>query len=88
MPSRRRCGGPASRTSWKALDGEQQEQAATELRTLLEDTAADGGVSAAAGGVAAGRDVTVTAEGGSIAAAVLQGGAHIGPPPVPDPAQG
>ncbi len=72
----------------EGLDGEQQEQAATELRALLADTAAAPGVSAAAGGVAAGRDVSVTAEGGSIAAAVLHGGAHIGPPPVPDPSQG
>lgn len=69
-------------------DDTERERAATELRALLEDTAAAPGVSAAAGGVAAGRDVTVTAEGGSIAAAVLHGGAHIGPPPVPDPAQG
>lgn len=69
-------------------DDAEREQAATELRTLLADTAAAGGVSAAAGGVAAGRDVGVSAEGGSIAAAVLHGGAHIGPPPVPDPSQG
>lgn len=69
-------------------DDTERERAATELRALLEDTAAARGVSAGAGAVAAGRDVTVTAEGGSIAAAVLHGGAHIGPPPVPDPSRG
>lgn len=69
-------------------DDAEREQAATELCALLEDTSAAGGVSAGTGGVAAGRDVSVKAEGGSIAAAVLHGGAHIGPPPVPDPSRG
>ncbi|MFJ7271274.1 hypothetical protein ACIQV3_32305 [Streptomyces sp. NPDC099050] len=69
-------------------DDAERERAAAGLRALLEDTAAAGAISAGAGGVAAGRDVSVKAEGGSIAAAVLHGGAHIGPPPVPDPAQG
>ncbi|MFE9563677.1 hypothetical protein ACFYM0_21490 [Streptomyces sp. NPDC006487] len=69
-------------------DDVERERAATELRALLEDTPDARGVSAGTGAVAAGRDVSVKAEGGSIAAAVLHGGAHIGPPPVPDPSQG
>ncbi|MFF1409761.1 hypothetical protein ACFVX6_08185 [Streptomyces sp. NPDC058289] len=72
----------------EGLDEEEREQAATELRALLDATADARSVSAGTGGVAAGRDVSVKAEGGSIAAAVLHGGAHIGPPPVPDPSQG
>ncbi|MFD5145640.1 hypothetical protein [Streptomyces sp. NPDC058401] len=69
-------------------DDEEREQAATELRALLDATADARGVCAGTGGLAAGRDVSVQAEGGSIAAAVLHGGAHIGPPRVPDPSQG
>ncbi|MCX5123283.1 hypothetical protein [Streptomyces sp. NBC_00347] len=72
----------------EGLDEAGRNDAAAGLRALLDDTAAARAVSAGTGGVAAGRDVTVKAEGGSIAAAVLHGGAHIGPPPVPDPSQG
>ncbi|WP_327254405.1 hypothetical protein [Streptomyces sp. NBC_01244] len=72
----------------ESLDDAGRTDAAAGLRALLEDTAEAGRVSAGAGGVAAGGDIRVSAEGGSIAAAVLHGGAHIGPPPVPDPSQG
>jgi hypothetical protein len=47
-----------------------------EFRALVEDTAAQlpaGGVSAAGHSVAAGRDVTITASGGGIAAGVIHG---------------
>ncbi|MFD8982006.1 hypothetical protein [Streptomyces sp. NPDC059564] len=70
------------------LDDSEREVAAAELGDLLEERAGASGVSARAGGVAAGRDISVKAEGGSIAAASLQGGAYIGHPPVPDPSQG
>ncbi|MGZ9935833.1 hypothetical protein ACXNSR_38835 [Streptomyces sp. NC-S4] len=71
------------------LEEPEQQLAAAELRTLLEEEGVGaGGVSAGPGGVAAGRDISVKAEHGSIAAAVLEGGAHIGHPPVPDPSQG
>ncbi|MFK0202122.1 hypothetical protein [Streptomyces lavendulae] len=82
--------------SWEAwfiaflegLDDAQREQAASELRALLEQPAPQAGVSAGQGGIAAGRDVNVKAEQGSIAAAVLNGGASIGTPSQPDPSQG
>ncbi|MFD6225504.1 hypothetical protein ACFWFZ_01260 [Streptomyces sp. NPDC060232] len=70
------------------LDEPERRLAAAELRTLLEDGVGTAGVSAGAGGVAAGGNVTVRADHGSIAAAILEGGAHIGHPPVPDPSQG
>ncbi|WP_369270688.1 hypothetical protein AB5J55_12180 [Streptomyces sp. R11] len=72
----------------ESLDEEQRERAATELRTLLAHQDPQGGVSAREGGVAAGRDVNVKAEQGSIAAAVVHGGANIGTPTQPDPSQG
>ncbi|MFE4637635.1 hypothetical protein ACFRJ1_30255 [Streptomyces sp. NPDC056773] len=69
----------------EGLDEAGRNDAAAGLRTLVEDTAEAVRVSAGAGGVAAGGDISVSAEGGSIAAAVVHGGAHIGPPPAPDP---
>lgn len=82
--------------SWEAwfiallegLNDEEREQAAAELSALLAQYAPQGGVSAGQGGIIAGRDVTVKAEQGSIAAAVLHGGANIGTPTKPDPSQG
>ncbi|MFJ3861728.1 hypothetical protein ACIPRL_36590 [Streptomyces sp. NPDC090085] len=82
--------------SWEAwfiaflegLDEVQREQAVGELRALLGQDAPQADVSAVQGGVAVGRDVNVTAEQGSIAAAVLHGGATIGTPSRPDPSQG
>ncbi|WP_405787232.1 hypothetical protein OG753_04220 [Streptomyces sp. NBC_00029] len=70
------------------LDEPERERAAAELQVLLPESTAASRVSAGPGGVAAGRDIHVKAEQGSIAAAVLQGGAQIGHPPVPDPSQG
>lgn len=72
----------------ESLEDAEREQAAADLRALLKETSAAGGVSAGADGAAAGRDINVKADNGSIAAAVLEGGAHIGHPPVPDPSQG
>jgi hypothetical protein len=46
-----------------------------------------GGLSAEAGGVAVGGDVRVRAEGGSFAAAVVQGDVSFGNPPVPGTGQ-
>ncbi|MFD9440882.1 hypothetical protein ACFWBR_06155 [Streptomyces sp. NPDC060006] len=62
----------------------ERRQAAEELRVLLHGYArpADGT------GTAVGRDVNVRADNGSIAANVLNGGAHIGRPSMPDPSQG
>ncbi|MEU2628992.1 hypothetical protein, partial [Kitasatospora sp. NPDC007106] len=89
----------------ESLDDQEREKAAASLRALLARALPDSPtVSAAAGGVAAGGDITATADHGSIAAAVIEGGAQIGTsapasptrgegagperPPVPDPSRG
>ncbi|MFE2584656.1 hypothetical protein [Streptomyces sp. NPDC059378] len=64
----------------------ERAQAAEELQELL--TQYQGTASAGQGGLAVGRDMNISAEGNSIAAGVINGGAQIGPPPVPDPSQG
>ncbi|WP_445270433.1 hypothetical protein [Streptomyces sp. DSM 41634] len=72
----------------EGLDDTEREEAADELRALLRESAV-GGVSAGAGGAAAGGDINVQARDGAIAAAVLNGGARIDHrPPTPDPSQG
>jgi hypothetical protein len=53
---------------------------AEQLRRLLD---AAGGVSAGDGGVAAGGDVNVHADGGSVAGGVIHGGVSMGNPPPP-----
>lgn len=73
----------------ESLDDGEREQAAAELRVLLDEHApAPGGVSAGTGGLAAGSDINITADRGSIAAGVLHGGATTGYPQTPDPSQG
>jgi hypothetical protein len=60
-----------------------------ELRALVEEIAAwlpVGAVSAAGHSVAAGRDVTVTASGGGIAAGAIHGDVAARNPTVPGPA--
>lgn len=69
------------------LDAGQREQAAEDLRAVLARHAPQPGVSAGQGGLAA-HSVDIRAEGGSIAAGVINGGAQIGPPRLPDPSQG
>lgn len=84
------------RAAWQAhvegalasLAGREQLAAAGELRRILAEHGHPGGVSAGPGGVAAGGDVTVRAEGGSVAAGSIQGGVHLGPPSPPAPDQG
>ncbi|WP_331717876.1 hypothetical protein OG468_41335 (plasmid) [Streptomyces zaomyceticus] len=66
----------------------ERSRAAEELQTLLAQHTSQGGVSAGQGGLAAGGDVHIHAEGGSIAAGVLHGGAHIGHPPATGPSRG
>jgi hypothetical protein len=58
-----------------------------ELVALVEDLRVIAPVTAADHAVAAGRDVNVTAEGGSVAAAVIHGNVAPGPT-VPGPARG
>ncbi|MFZ3473747.1 hypothetical protein ACODT3_07460 [Streptomyces sp. 4.24] len=71
----------------EGLPDDQRDRAAEELRALLDAHAAPG-VSAGDAGLAVGGDVHVRADHGSIAAAVINGGAHLSPPPSPAPRQG
>lgn len=55
---------------------------------MLAQHTSQGGVSADRGGLAVDGNVDIRAEGGSIAAGVVHGGARIGPPPAPGPSRG
>ncbi|MCC9711817.1 hypothetical protein E4N62_45375 [Streptomyces sp. MNU76] len=66
----------------------ERSQAAEELQALLAQHTSQGGVSADRGGLAVDGNVDIRAEGGSIAAGVVHGGARIGPPPAPGPSRG
>ncbi|WP_049570215.1 hypothetical protein [Streptomyces sp. SBT349] len=73
----------------EGLEEVEQDEAARVLRALLDEHAEHaGGASAGDGGLAAGRDVRITAEGGSIATGVLHGNASVNRPPTPTPPQG
>ncbi|WP_327110894.1 hypothetical protein OG206_00210 [Streptomyces sp. NBC_01341] len=72
----------------EGLNEAERNQAADQLRQLLTVYVPRGGVSAGPGGLTAGGDVTIRAEGGSVAAGVIHGGAHTGHPSAPDPSQG
>ena len=71
----------------ETLDDAERARAVDELRALLEEHAPAGGVSVRRDGIAAGRDVTIRADGG-IAGGVIHGGAHLGTPPPPGPVEG
>jgi hypothetical protein len=76
-------------TLLEGLDEAEREQVAAELREILEEQAsASRTVSAGAGGIAAGGNVAIQADNGSIAGGVIHGGASIGTPTRPDPSQG
>ncbi|MER8002627.1 hypothetical protein [Streptomyces sp. NPDC095613] len=72
----------------ESLNEGERDQAGDHLRGLLAQHAPQGAVAAGRGGLAVGGNVDIRADGGSIAAGVIHGGAHIGTPPVPDPSQG
>ncbi len=82
--------------SWQAriearlenLQSTERDEAADQLRALLAQHAAPGHVSAGPNGLAAGGNVDIRANSGSIAAGVIHGGAHLGIPSTPDPSQG
>ncbi|MGW2917826.1 hypothetical protein ACWDBF_08175 [Streptomyces angustmyceticus] len=71
----------------ESLSGDERADAAEELRSLLEARPTSR-PSAGDGGLAVGGDVHLKADHGSVAAGVIHGGAHIGPPPPPAPSQG
>ncbi|WP_405407613.1 hypothetical protein [Streptomyces decoyicus] len=72
----------------ESLRKAERDQAADRLRDLLAQHAPQGAVTAGPGGLAVGGDMDIRADGGSIAAGVIHGGAYTGTPPVPDPSQG
>ncbi|MFF2937512.1 hypothetical protein [Streptomyces mirabilis] len=70
-------------------DPQERDQVAAQMRALLEQLSSTSGqVSAGPEGMAVGGSVDIRADGGSIAAGVIKGGAHIGPPSSPAPDQG
>jgi hypothetical protein len=69
---------------------EEHPETAADLQALVEQVQAQlpaGTVSAAGHGVAAGRDVNITASGGGVAAGTLHGNVTPGNPTTPGPAQ-
>jgi hypothetical protein len=70
---------------------EEDPSAETDLRAAVQEIQAAlpaGMVSAADHAVAAGRDVTISAPGGGIAAGVIHGDVSTGNPPIPGPGKG
>jgi hypothetical protein len=68
---------------------EEHPEIAGELRALVDEVRAHlpaGTVSAAGHGIAAGRDVAITASGGGVAAGSIQGNVMLSNPTSPDPA--
>ncbi|MFC9545848.1 hypothetical protein ACFTXK_14565 [Streptomyces sp. NPDC056956] len=72
----------------ESLSEGERDQAADRLRGLLAQHAPQGAVTVGPGGLAVGGNIDIRAEGSSIAAGVIHGGAHTGTPSVPDPSQG
>ncbi|MER5933446.1 hypothetical protein [Streptomyces sp. NPDC002054] len=75
-------------TRLEDLGDTERAQAAEELRALLARHTPQGETSAGQGGLAVGGNVNIRAEKGAIAAGVINGGARISNPPVPDSSQG
>ncbi|MFD3554459.1 hypothetical protein ACFWWA_20525 [Streptomyces goshikiensis] len=71
------------------LSGDEQALAAAQLDALVNGRSSQGSATAGQDGLAVSGDFGgVHADRGSIAAVTIHGGAHIGPPPDPDPSQG
>ncbi|MFD8392674.1 hypothetical protein ACFV2N_26605 [Streptomyces sp. NPDC059680] len=71
----------------EGLTEDERASAAAQLRALL-DTHAAPGPTAGDGGLAVGGDLSISADNGSVAAAVINGGVQLSPPPPPAPSQG
>lgn len=69
----------------ESLDGTEQDRAAEQLNSLLEQCVPQGGVSAGQGGQAVGGNVRVIADHGSVAAWDIKGNVTLGNPPQPGP---
>lgn len=72
----------------ESMDAAERNRAGEQLRVLLVQHAPQAGVPAGEGGLTAGGNVEIHADGGSIAAGVLHGGAQVGTPTVPGSHQG
>lgn len=70
------------------LPEREREEAATDLRGLVELVSRQGSVTTGDGGLAVGGNVSIRADHGSAAAGVINGGVHLGTPYQPGPAQG
>ena len=69
----------------ESLDDAEREQAAAQLREILDEQAkVSHTVSAGPGSVAAGGNIEIRADDGSIASGVIDGGASVGTPTRPD----
>ncbi|NGO12841.1 hypothetical protein G5C60_35870 [Streptomyces sp. HC44] len=68
----------------------ERERAGEELQRILDSHLRDfpGSVTAGQRGVAAGRDISISAEGGSLAAAEVHGNVNFNPPPPAGPNRG
>lgn len=72
----------------ESLTKDERGPAADQLRAMLVQYPPQSGTSAGPAGLAIGGNMDVYAEGGSIAAGVIHGGAHVGNPSTPAPFQG
>ncbi len=70
------------------LADEERRAAAEQLRSLLGEHTPAPAVSARPGGLAVGRDASIRADNGAIAAGVINGGVGLRTPQMPDPSQG
>ncbi|MFJ8531762.1 hypothetical protein [Streptomyces sp. NPDC093591] len=71
----------------EGLAQEERDRATAELQSLLDAHRASGTV-VGDGSLAVGRDLNVSSDNGSVAAGVINGGVHLGPPPPPVSFQG
>lgn len=71
----------------EGLAQDERDRAVAELQSLLDAERASGAV-VGDGGLAAGRDLNVSADNSSVAAGVINGGVHLSPPPPPVSSQG
>ncbi|MEU8998415.1 hypothetical protein AB0C95_26920 [Streptomyces caniferus] len=72
----------------ESLSEGERDHRADQLRGLLAQYVPQGAAAAGPGGLAVGGNMDIRANGGSIAAGVIHGGVHAGPPAVPDSSQG
>jgi hypothetical protein len=73
----------------ESLDADEREQVSVELRSIIDDGAVPARtISAEQGALAAGGNIDIRADRGSIAGGAIHGDVTIGSPPKPDPTWG